>query len=113
MLPLDRSANAASGSVHDVQNSREVVCYTRAPHEQMRHTMTTHATSDATRRYAARFAATSAVGAYREPVGCATPERGAPLLSSIGIGTYLGHPDAATDQAYTATVIAAVEGGIN
>ena len=75
--------------------------------------MTTHATSDATRRYAARFAATSAAGAYREPVGCATPERGAPLLSSIGIGTYLGQPDAATDQAYTATVIAAVEGGIN
>ena len=75
--------------------------------------MTTYATSDGTRRYAARFAATSAAGAYREPVGCATPERGAPLLSSIGIGTYLGQADEATDRAYTEAVIAAVEGGIN
>lgn len=75
--------------------------------------MTNYATSDGTRRYAARFAATSAAGAYREPVGCATPERGAPLLSSIGIGTYLGQPDETTDRAYTEPVIAAVEGGIN
>src|ERR1700722_13068367 len=75
--------------------------------------MTTYASSDGTRRYAARFTAASAPGAYREPVGCATPERGAPLLSSIGIGTYLGQTDEATDRAYTEAVIAAVEGGIN
>jgi aryl-alcohol dehydrogenase-like predicted oxidoreductase len=34
-------------------------------------------------------------------------------MSSIGIGTYLGVPDAATDTAYSEAVIAAVEGGIN
>lgn len=34
-------------------------------------------------------------------------------MSSLGIGTYLGNADTATDEAYTAAVIAAVEGGIN
>jgi len=34
-------------------------------------------------------------------------------MSSIGIGTYLGPADEATDHAYTAAVIEAVEGGIN
>lgn len=34
-------------------------------------------------------------------------------MSSLGIGTYLGEPDAATDQAYMDAVVAAVEGGIN
>jgi aryl-alcohol dehydrogenase-like predicted oxidoreductase len=34
-------------------------------------------------------------------------------MSSIGIGTYLGPPDATTDHAYSEAVIAAVEGGIN
>ena len=75
--------------------------------------MTTHATAEATRRYAARFAGSVAAGHFREPVGCATPSEPAPVFSSIGIGTYLGNPDAATDAAYTAAVVAAVEGGIN
>ena len=35
------------------------------------------------------------------------------MLSSIGIGTYLGEPDAATDRGYAQAVVAAVEGGIN
>ena len=35
------------------------------------------------------------------------------MLASLGIGTYLGEPDAATDESYTAAVVAAVEGGIN
>lgn len=30
-------------------------------------------------------------------------------MSSVGIGTYLGEPDEATDQAYTAAVTRAVE----
>jgi len=72
-----------------------------------------HATAEGTRRYVARFAATAAAGHFREPVGCGTPSEGAPLLSSMGIGTYLGEADDATDKAYTAAVIAAVEGGIN
>ena len=75
--------------------------------------MTIRATAEGTRRYAARFAATAAAGHYREPVGCGTPDEAAPLISSLGIGTYLGAPDAATDEAYTAAVVAAVEGGIN
>jgi aryl-alcohol dehydrogenase-like predicted oxidoreductase len=71
-----------------------------------------YATAEGTRRYAARFA-DAAPGHFREPVGCGTPDEAAPLLSSLGIGTYLGAPDAAADAAYTAAVIAAVEGGIN
>ena len=35
------------------------------------------------------------------------------VLSSIGIGTYLGDPDEPTDRAYASAVVAAVEGGIN
>ncbi len=35
------------------------------------------------------------------------------MLSSIGIGTYLGQPDTKTDEGYTAAVAAAVESGIN
>jgi aryl-alcohol dehydrogenase-like predicted oxidoreductase len=75
--------------------------------------MTTHATADATRRYAARFAASAAAGHYREPIGCGTPDEAAPLLSSIGIGTYLGEPDSPTDAAYTDAIVGAFEGGIN
>lgn len=35
------------------------------------------------------------------------------MLSSIGIGTYLGHPDAATDKNYTEAVVRAVQLGAN
>ena len=35
------------------------------------------------------------------------------MLSSIGIGTYLGEPEEAIDKGYTEAVVAAVEGGIN
>ena len=75
--------------------------------------MTKYATAEGTKRYAARLAATAAAGIYREPVSCGTPSEAAPLFSSIGIGTYLGKPDVTTDRAYTAAVVAAVEGGIN
>lgn len=68
-------------------------------------TLTGYATSDGTRRYAARFADRAAPGHFRERQGL--------LLSSIGIGTYRGEPDAATDRAYTDAVVAAVNGGIN
>lgn len=34
-------------------------------------------------------------------------------LSSIGLGTYLGRPDEATDRAYTESVVRAVELGVN
>ena len=64
------------------------------------------ATADGTLRYAARFQGRSAAGHFREI-------RGGLVLSSIGIGTYLGEPDDSTDRAYTDAVVAAVESGIN
>ena len=64
------------------------------------------ATREGTQRYAARFAGHAAAGHFREIVGGA-------FASSIGIGTYLGEPDAATDQGYAQAVVAAVEGGFN
>lgn len=35
------------------------------------------------------------------------------VLSRIGIGTYLGNPDAATDQSYTRAIVRAVQLGVN
>ncbi len=64
------------------------------------------ATAQGTLRYAARFQGRSAAGHFREIPG-------GQVLSSIGIGTYLGEPDAATDKGYAQTVVTAVEGGIN
>src|SRR5271163_731442 len=67
--------------------------------------MATFATQDGTKKYAARFAGRAAEGHFREHQGL--------WLSSLGIGTYLGEPDASTDQAYTDAIVAAVESGIN
>jgi aryl-alcohol dehydrogenase-like predicted oxidoreductase len=67
------------------------------------------ATQEGTKRYAAKFAGRIAPGHFRE-----LPEIGGNLtLSSLGIGTYLGEPDERTDQAYTQSVMVAVESGIN
>ena len=63
------------------------------------------ATAAATAHYASRFSQ-AARGHFR-------PAAGQFSVSSIGIGTYLGEPDAATDRNYTASVIAAAEGGVN
>jgi aryl-alcohol dehydrogenase-like predicted oxidoreductase len=67
--------------------------------------MTKSATLEATKRYANRFAGRAADGHFREAHGL--------VLSSLGIGTYLGQPDAKTDTSYTAAVVAAAESGIN
>ncbi|MGH9563418.1 MAG: aldo/keto reductase [Terracidiphilus sp.] len=64
------------------------------------------ATPQGTLRYAARFHGVAAPGHFREIPGGL-------VMSSIGIGTYLGEPDEATDRGYTESVIAAVEGGFN
>src|ERR1700723_1656801 len=64
------------------------------------------ATAEGTLRYAARFQGRAAAGHFREI-------RGGLVLSSIGIGTYLGEPDDTTDLAYTAAIVAAIENGIN
>jgi aryl-alcohol dehydrogenase-like predicted oxidoreductase len=67
--------------------------------------MTTFATQDGTKKYAARFDGRAAAGHFREQQGL--------WLSSLGIGTYLGEADAATDQAYTDAIVEAVESGVN
>jgi aryl-alcohol dehydrogenase-like predicted oxidoreductase len=64
------------------------------------------ATPAGTLRYAARFQGRAAAGHFRQATGEL-------VVSSIGLGTYLGEPDAATDRSYTEAVITAVEGGIN
>jgi len=65
------------------------------------------ATAEGTRRYAARFKDRAAAGHFREQASTGLQ------FSSIGAGTYLGEPDAATDVGYTLAVVTAVEGGIN
>jgi aryl-alcohol dehydrogenase-like predicted oxidoreductase len=67
--------------------------------------MTTFATPEGTKKYAARFAGRAAEGHFREQQGL--------WLSSLGIGTYLGEPDARTDQSYTEAIVEAVESGVN
>ena len=64
------------------------------------------ASAQGTLRYAARFQGRAAAGHFRDV-------QAGLVLSSIGIGTYLGEPDEATDEGYTEAVVAAVEGGIN
>ena len=66
--------------------------------------MTKSATKPGTTRYARRFAGRASEGHSRESQRL--------MLSSIGIGTYLGQPDAKTDEGYAASIVAAVEGGI-
>ena len=63
------------------------------------------ATPERTQRYAGRFASRAAAGHFRAQQGL--------LLGSIGIGTYLGEADDATDRAYTDAIVAAVENGAN
>ncbi len=62
-----------------------------------------HATPDGTAGYANRFS--DYPGNYRPMLGLS--------VSSVGIGTYLGDEDAATDAAYAAAIRAAVVSGVN
>jgi aryl-alcohol dehydrogenase-like predicted oxidoreductase len=64
------------------------------------------ATPQGTLRYAARFQGRVAAGHFRDV-------QDGMVLSSIGIGTYLGEPDEATDEGYARAVAASVEGGLN
>ena len=67
--------------------------------------MSNGAKADGTHQYAEKWRSRAADGHFREVNGLA--------LSSIGIGTYLGQPDSATDAAYSAAIVGAVENGIN
>ena len=63
------------------------------------------ATAEGTQRYRNRFAGRVAEGHFRL--------RGGLWLSSLGVGTYLGEHDAATDELYTRAVAHALELGVN
>jgi aryl-alcohol dehydrogenase-like predicted oxidoreductase len=62
------------------------------------------ATTEGTKRFAEKFT-DAASGHFREAQGL--------TVSSIGIGTYLGNWDAATDENYTSAIVRFVESGGN
>ncbi|HEV8587044.1 MAG TPA: aldo/keto reductase [Methylomirabilota bacterium] len=64
-----------------------------------------HATAEGTARYVARHAARTVPAHFREFPGGAR-------ASSLGLGTYLGREDDATDALYEKAVIRAVERGV-
>jgi aryl-alcohol dehydrogenase-like predicted oxidoreductase len=63
------------------------------------------ATSEGTARFKARFEGQFAEGHFRERHGL--------WFSSLGIGSYLGEPDQATDRAYEEALKEAIRSGIN
>lgn len=63
------------------------------------------ATTDGTARYRGRFADRAAKDHFRNQQGLS--------LSSIGVGTYLGNADAATDESYKRAIIRAAQSGVN
>ncbi|MGB9433848.1 MAG: aldo/keto reductase [Candidatus Acidiferrum sp.] len=67
--------------------------------------MSRGATQQGTTRYAEKFKGVAAEGHFRKAENL--------LVSSLGIGTYLGQPNDSTDSSYTAAIVAAVESGIN
>jgi aryl-alcohol dehydrogenase-like predicted oxidoreductase len=67
--------------------------------------MTTAATLEGTKRFAEKWRGRAADEHFREANGL--------VVSSLGVGTYLGQPDQRTDNAYTEAIVAAVESGIN
>ncbi len=67
--------------------------------------MSNRATLEGTKRFAEKWRGRATDEHFREA--------GELVVSSIGIGTYLGQPDPQTDTAYTEAIVAAVENGIN
>jgi aryl-alcohol dehydrogenase-like predicted oxidoreductase len=67
--------------------------------------MSRGATLDGTKRYAEKFQGHAVDGHFREAQNL--------VLSSLGVGTYLGQPTESVDASYTAAIVAAVEAGIN
>lgn len=65
-----------------------------------------HATSEGTHRFQRRFATSQPDHFYR-------PITGDTLVSSLGLGTYLGDCDDSEDARYTSTTRAALEKGVN
>jgi aryl-alcohol dehydrogenase-like predicted oxidoreductase len=70
-----------------------------------------HATPTGTQRFCSRFPELERTGHFRRSE-CAR-FLSELWFSSLGIGTYLGEPDSATDARYTEAAISALAGGIN
>lgn len=70
-----------------------------------------YATPQGTSRYRERFTELSQSGHFRQPQHA--PGATELWFSSIGIGTYLGEPDDASDQLYTDAISTALRRGIN
>lgn len=70
-----------------------------------------HATEAGTARYRDRFPNLRDAGHFRQAEH--VPEVRQLWLSSIGLGTYLGEPSAAADQAYIAAIESGLRSGIN
>lgn len=64
-----------------------------------------------TAHFRSRFPALAEAGHFRQPASVKYLSE--LWLSSIGIGTYLGEPDNATDQRYKQAVVAAIQSGVN
>lgn len=69
------------------------------------------ATREGTRRFADRFSPLLRAGHFRHSEHVHGPAE--LLFSSLGLGTYLGEPDDASDQLYTQAVKTALRSGIN
>ena len=69
------------------------------------------ATAEGTERYRRRFPQLEKAGHFRRLQQ--VPGAGELWLPSIGLGTYLGEPDEATDQRYTEAIAEALRSGIN
>ena len=67
--------------------------------------MSLKATTEGTERYRKRFEGRAAKNHFREQHGL--------VLSSLGIGTYLGNADADTDARYASAVVRSVQLGAN
>jgi len=69
------------------------------------------ATPEGTARYRERFPEFKDAGHFRQPQNAPGPA--GLWFSSMGIGTYLGEPDEASDQLYTDAISTALRRGIN
>ncbi len=70
-----------------------------------------YATPEGTRNFSERFSALKAAGHFRQPER--TGGAASLWFSSIGLGTYLGEPDDASDQLYSQAIETALKSGIN
>ncbi|HTR66408.1 MAG TPA: hypothetical protein VMH85_11580, partial [Terriglobales bacterium] len=73
--------------------------------------LTLHVTGDGSARYRDRFPDLRDAEHFRRPPG--VPGVSSLWLSSLGLGTYLGEPDDAADQAYIEAIMTALRSGIN